>query len=129
MNQHHVALYSTLLCGILFVPAQGMRAAELTGPVEIGSYRGPTGNTYRQDFENPKEKVGEITGTVKSIDRISGDIWVEDAKGIPVEFALEANTRLQEHHLQISLDDLHLGDRVSVYYNSYPQMVNRIDRM
>jgi hypothetical protein len=104
-------------------------AAELPGAFEVGSYRGPTGNTYTQGAENPKDKQGEITGAIKSIDRISGKIWLQDAKGMPVEFAIETNTRLQDQHLQISLDDLHLGDRVTVHYNVEHRLVNRIDRI
>jgi hypothetical protein len=46
-----------------------------------------------------------------------------------VEFAIETNTRLQDQHLQISLDDLHLGDRVTVHYNVEHRLVNRIDRI
>jgi len=118
-----------MLLGILFISGPCLQAAELPGAFEVGSYRGPTGNTYRQDFENPKEKLEEITGTIKSIDRISGKIWVQDAKGMPVEFSVETNTRLQDQHLQISLDDLLLGDRVTVHYNADPRQVNRIDRI
>jgi len=118
-----------VLGGILFLSAQGVRAEELAGIPEVGSYRGPMTNTYRQDFQNPKEKLGEITGTIHSVDRISGTIWVQGAKGSPMEFALETNTRLEDHHLQISLDDLLLGDGVIVRYNVDPRTINTIDRI
>ena len=115
--------------GILFIAGPWLRAAELPGTFEVGSTRGPTGNTYIQGAGNPKDKQGEITGTIKSIDLISGIIGVQDVKGMPMEFSVETNTPLEDKHLQIGLEDLRPGDRVTVRYEIEPRLVNRIDRI
>ena len=118
-----------VLWGIVFISGPLLRAAEAPGAFTVGSYSGPTGNSYVQGADNPKDKQGVITGTIKTIDRISGKIWLQDAKGMPVEFSIETNTRLQDQHLQISLDDLLLGDRVTVHYTVDSRLVDRIDRI
>lgn len=118
-----------VLLGILFVGGRLLRADELPSPVVIGSYHGPTGNTYRQNADSPKDKLGEMTGTIKVIDQISGKMRVQDAKGTLVEFSVEENSRIEDHHLQINLVDLRIGDRVNVGYNVEPRVVNRIDRL
>src|ERR1019366_7851181 len=80
------------LWGILIISGQGLRAADVPASFAVTSDSRPTNNTYRQDFETPKEKMGEITGTIKSLDRVSGKISVQDAKGITMEVSVETNT-------------------------------------
>ena len=115
--------------GVLFIFGQGLRAAELTGAFEVGSNNKPTSNTFREGTENPQEKLGEITGTIKAIERVSGKISVLDAKGTAVEFAIESNTPVEDKHLQIGLDELRVGDRVIVRYNVEPRQVNSIEKI
>jgi hypothetical protein len=118
-----------MFLGIMCAAGLFLRADEAPVPAEIGNYHGPTGNTYRQDANNPKAQLAEITGTIKSIDQISGKIKVQDDKGPMVGFSIEENTLIKDHNIQIDLEDLHVGDRVTVSYNVEPQLVNQIERI
>jgi hypothetical protein len=110
-------------------PGPVLRAAEPLGVVEIGTSRGPSGKDLAPGSENPNVKTAEMTGKIYLLDRVSGNLSIQDGKGPPIAFSVEANTPVEDHHLQISLNELRPGDRVTVRYNVEPRRVNNIERI
>jgi hypothetical protein len=119
-----------MMCGSVCLLSFGyVHATDLSSVNELGHF-GTSQNTLRVlEQDGPKRQLGEITGTLRALDEISGRVSIGGIGGTPAEFVLEANTPLTDHNLQISLADLHLGDQVTVYYNVDPRRVNSIKRL
>jgi len=119
-----------MLWGSLFLFSSGpVMAGDLAPVNEPGQFAAQQNGLRVPVRESPNLQMAEMTGTLSAVDQIFEGISVRGPNGMTLEFALEPNTPITEHNLQIGLTDLHPGDHVTVHYNIAPRRLNSIERI
>ena len=126
MDQHTFRTF--LFAGVALFMTSTLMAAD--GPVASGhgQFGVQSARTLALDQDSPKVKLGATSGTISAYDSVTQKISVMDAKGNMNEFAVESNTPITDHSLQVKSSDLHAGDRVTIHYDMEPKRINAIEK-